>query len=201
MKKLLLGAAAAGIVATAGSATAYEDDIYLGQPGYGGTGCPGGSVSATLSPDNKSLSLIFDQYTVEAGGETGKTFDRKSCNVAIPVHVPEGYSVSVLAVDYRGFNHLPRGASSQFNVEYFFAGSRGPAFRRSFYGALDQDYMIHNELGVESMVWSRCGEDVNLRTNSSIRLTNPGRGDAMATVDSQDVNAAIVYRLSFRRCR
>lgn len=199
MKTLLLGAAAAGVIALAGTATAYEDDIYLGQPGYGGTGCPAGSVSTTLSPDNKSLSLIFDEYSVSTGGETGRTFDRKSCNVAIPVHVPQGYSVAVLAVDYRGFNHLPRGSSSQFNVEYFFAGSRGPAFRRSFYGALDDDYMIHNELGVQSMVWSRCGDDVNLRTNSSIRLSG-GRGEAMSTVDSQDVNAAIVYRLSWRRC-
>lgn len=199
MKTLLLGAAAVGAIAMAGTAIAYEDDIYLGQPGYGGTGCPAGSVSTTLSPDNKSLSLIFDEYTVSTGGETGRTFDRKSCNVAIPVHVPQGYSVAVLAVDYRGFNHLPRGSSSQFNVEYFFAGSRGPAFRRSFFGALDDDYMIHNELGVRSMVWSRCGEDVNLRTNSSIRLSG-GRGEAMSTVDSQDVNAAIVYRLSWRRC-
>lgn len=200
MKKLLVGAAALGAIALAGPTSAYEDDIYLGQPGYGGTGCPSGSVSTTLSPDNKSLSLIFDQYTVEAGGGTGRSFDRKSCNVAIPVHVPEGFSVAVLAVDYRGFNHLPRGASSQFNVEYFFAGSRGPTFRRSFSGALDNDYMIHNELGVRSMVWSRCGEDVNLRTNSSIRLSNPTRQNAISTVDSQDVSAAIVYRLSWRRC-
>ena len=199
MKTLLLGAAAAGAIAMAGTATAYEDDFYLGRPGYGGTGCPAGSVSTTLSPDNKSLSLIFDEYTVSTGGQTGRTFDRKSCNVAIPVHVPQGYSVAVLAVDYRGFNRLPRGSSSQFNVEYFFAGSRGPAFRRSFSGALEDDYMIHNELGIRSMVWSRCGADVNLRTNSSIRLSG-GRGEAMSTVDSQDVNAAIVYRLSWRRC-
>ena len=52
---------------------AYADDISLGQPGYGGSGCPDASVSATLSPDAKSLSLLFDAYQVEAGGVTGKT--------------------------------------------------------------------------------------------------------------------------------
>ena len=36
------------------------DGITLGEPGYGGTGCPSGSVSATLSPDATSLSLLFD---------------------------------------------------------------------------------------------------------------------------------------------
>jgi len=200
MKKLLLGAAAAGTLATAAGAALAIDDISLGMPGYGGTGCPSGSVSTTLSPDGKSLSLIFDQYSVEAGGDTGRTFDRKSCNVAIPVHVPQGYSVAVLAIDYRGFNHLPAGASSQFNVEYFFAGGRGPAFRKTFYGPEDSDYLLSNKLGVESTVWSRCGEDVNLRTNTSMRVSSPRGREAMATVDSQDVNAAIIYRLSWKRC-
>ena len=200
MKKILMGAIALTALAMAGAASA-RDDIRLGEPGYGGTGCPSGSVSTTLSPDEKSLSLIFDEYTVSAGGTTGRSFDRKSCNVAIPVHVPQGYSVSVLSVDYRGFNHLPRGATSQFNVEYFFAGGRGPAFRRSFFGALDSDYTISNVLQAESVVWSACGADVNLRTNSSMRLNTVNYAEAMATVDSEDVNAAIVYHLQWRPCR
>ena len=66
MKKIL---ALAAIAFTSMFATfAYADDISLGQPGYGGTGCPSGSVSATLSPDSKSLSLLFDSYLVQAGG-------------------------------------------------------------------------------------------------------------------------------------
>ena len=113
---------------------AHADDISLGEPGYGGTGCPGGSVSTTLSPDAKSLSLLFDAYSAQAGGDTGKAFDRKSCNIAIPVHVPQGLSISVLAIDYRGYNNVPAGAKSEFNVEYFFAGAKGPSFKKTFYG-------------------------------------------------------------------
>lgn len=197
MKALFMGAVALSALA-AGPASA--DDISLGIPGYGGSGCPAGTVSTTLSPDGKSLSLIFDQYEVSAGGATGRSFDRKSCNVAIPVHVPNGYSIAVLAVDYRGFNHLPYGAMSQFNVEYFFAGSRGPAFRRTFRGAQEGDYLIQNELLAESLVWSPCGADVNLRTNASLRVNTVGNREASATVDSQDVNAAIVYHVQMRRC-
>jgi hypothetical protein len=200
MKALLASVAAVGLMAAAMPAAAHADTIALGMPGYGGTGCPDGSVSATLSPDQKSLSLIFDQYEVSAGGSTGRSFDRKSCNVAIPVHVPQGMSVSVLSVDYRGFNHLARGASSQFNVEYFFAGGRGPAFRRSFYGPLDADYTINNPLSISAMVWSACGADVNLRTNSSMRVSTVGNAEALSTVDTEDVNAAIVYHLQWRAC-
>ena len=183
------------------AATAHADDISLGTPAYGGSGCAAGTVSTTLSPDQKALSILFDEYQVAVGGETHQAFDRKSCNVAIPVHVPQGRSVSILTVGYRGFNRLPRGASSQFNVEYFFAGGRGPAFRRSFNGPLESDYIITNELVAYSLVWSGCGVDVNLRTNSSMRLSTKGNAEALATVDTEDVNAAIVYHLQWRSCR
>ena len=43
-----------------------NDDISLGEPGYGGSGCPQGSASTILSPDGKSLSILFDEFMVEA---------------------------------------------------------------------------------------------------------------------------------------
>lgn len=191
----------AGVLLTLlASSAAYADDISLGIPGYGGSGCPSNSVSATLSPDSKALSLLFDSYFVEAGGETGKSFDRRTCNVAIPVHVPQGRSVSIIAVDYRGYNQLARGARSQFNVEYFFAGSSGPTYAKTFSGPIDRDYLITNQLVADTLVWSACGVDVNLRTNSSIRVNTVGGKQALATVDTQDVKAAIVYRLQWRTC-
>lgn len=198
MKTLIAFAALA--LAAGLSGAAHAEDITLGEPGYGGTGCPGGSVSATLSPDATSLSLLFDSYQVEAGGETGKKFDRKSCNIAIPVHVPQGISISVLSIDYRGYNQFEAGSDSQFNVEYFFAGAQGPTFTKKFVGPKDEDYLIHNELTAKTIVWSKCGADVNLRTNSSIRVNTKNNKQALATVDSEDVSAAIVYQLQWKQC-
>lgn len=199
MKKLL---AIAAVIATTTFATASyaQDDIALGDPGYGGTGCPAGTVSATLSPDAKSLSLIFDEYYVEAGGETNKSFERKSCNIAIPVHVPQGYSVSVFAIDFRGYNNIPTGGNTQFNVEYFFAGIKGPKFTKTWNGPVDSDYLIQNQLTATAVVWSACGADVNLRTNSSIRVQTKQNKEALASVDSQDVSAGIIYQLQWKQC-
>ena len=198
MKKIL--ALAALLIGSSFAGTAFADDIALGEPGYGGTGCPDGSASVTLSPDAKSLSILFDEYYVEAGGATNKSLDRKSCNIAIPVHVPQGLSVSILTIDYRGFNSLPSGARSVFNVEYFFAGQRGPRFSKTFRGELDEDYLITNKLQATALVWSACGADVNLRTNSSIRVQTRQNKEALATVDSEDINAAIKYQLQWKRC-
>jgi hypothetical protein len=199
MKKIL--AIAALLVASSfGGAAQAQQGITLGLPGYGGTGCPDGSASVTLSPDATSLSILFDEYYVEAGGSTNKSFDRKSCNIAIPVHVPQGLSVSVLAIDYRGYNNIPTGARTTFGVEYFFAGARGPVFNKTFNGPLDKDYLIQNKLQASALVWSKCGADVNLRTNSSIRVQTSQNKQALATVDSQDVSAAIIYQLQWKKC-
>jgi hypothetical protein len=179
-----------------------QDTIQLGYPAYGGNGCPSGTASATLSPDGTSLSIIFDQFLTEAGPASGRTLDRKSCNIAVPVHVPNGYSISVLAVDYRGYVGLPSSASARLQAEYFFAGMRGPRFSQDFVGRTDREYTFSNELGVEALVWSPCGADVNLRVNASMMVRNTNRSlDALATVDSADISAGLVYHIQMRQCR
>ena len=151
---------------------ADSDDIRLGRPGYGGNGCPAGSASATLSPDRKALSIIFDEFMVEAGGSTRRKVSRKSCNIAIPVHVPQGLSVSLFKLDYRGFVSTPVGGKARLSVNYFFAGSRGPRVVREFPGSFDDEYLFTDNLQAAAVVWSKCGQDVNLRINSSSSKRN-----------------------------
>jgi hypothetical protein len=173
-----------------------QTGLTLGNPTYGGTGCPSGTADVALN--GQTLSILYSQFQAEAGG--ARSFDRKSCNLAIPVHVPNGLSVSVVSVDYRGFNGLPGGASSVFRVEYFFAGGTGPVFNQTFNGPRQQDFTIRNTIVAAANVWSACGQDVTLRTNASIRVTTSGGQQAMATVDTTDVNAAIIFHLQWRAC-
>ena len=183
------------------SSLASADGIRLGDPIYGGTGCPMGTASAVLSPDNQALTLLFDQYQVSAGRSNGKTFDRQSCNLAIPVHVPQGLSVSIIQVDYRGSNILPAGAQSRLTAEYFFAGARGPTLAKTYVGPLVSDFDFGNTLVASALVWSACGADVTLRANTSAMvMTNRNMDDAMTSVDSADIKAAIVYKLQWRSC-
>ncbi len=192
MKRALLSLAIALL-----ALPSFADDVRLGNPAYNGTGCPRGSASVALSPDHKSLSILFNSFMVEAGA--GHTLDRKNCDIAVPVHVPNGLSVSVITVDYRGFNSLPYGAMSQFNAEYFFAGTRGPSYSKTFTGPLTQNYMLRNNLVATALTWSPCGQDVNLRANTSMFVRSNG-ASAMATVDSADLHAGLVYSLQWRRC-
>lgn len=197
-KKML--AAIMGTIMSASVAHADLNDIQLGTPGYGGNGCPANSASVTLSPDAKSLSIIFDQFIVEAGGMFRST-ERKTCNIAIPVHVPQGMSVSVIDVDYRGYVALPAGAQARLTAEYFLAGYLGPRFDKQFIGRTDTDYQFSNAIGVQAQVWSPCGADTILRVNAAMLVrTNRYNDEAMATVDSADFKAGILYKLQWRRC-
>ncbi len=182
------------------ASAAHANGLTLGEPQYGGTGCPAGSASVALSPDQTAVSILFDQYVAEAGGS--RTIDRKNCNIAIPVKVPQGYSVSVFSIDYRGFTGLPSGARAQLGVEYFLAGSgRGIRTSKSFYGPTASDYLKSDTLGMQAVVWSACGADTILRANTSMMVqTNSRREQALATVDSADVQAGLIYHLQWRRC-
>jgi hypothetical protein len=175
--------------------------LQLGYPAHAGSGCPAGTASASLTPDGSALTLLFDQYVAQAGGDTRLAMDRKNCNISIPVLVPEGFSVSILTVDYRGFVSIPFGGSARFSAEYFFAGSRGPIAARDFLSGSEGDFTITNNLGIQAMVWSACGADVNLRVNTNMLVrTNRLREEAMAVVDSADFQTGIVFHLKFKRC-
>ena len=201
MKNKMIKGLCLGILALSQAAFAADlNDISLGVPGYGGNGCPANTASVTLSEDAKSLSIIFDQFIVEAGG-MNKALERKTCNIAIPVHVPQGLSISVVDVDYRGYVSLPVQASARLTAEYFLAGSLGPRFDKTFIGRTDTDYTFNNVIGIAAQVWSPCGADTILRVNAAMLVrTNRYNDEAMATVDSADFKAGMLYKLQWKRC-
>lgn len=199
MTNLLLAAVTALLVS---EATMAQSGIRLGTPSYGGNGCPAGTASVTLSPSEDAISILFDAFSASAGSGTGKRVDRKSCNLSIPVTIPQGYSVSVIQTDYRGFNYVPSsGAYTRLNTEYFWAGIRGPMFSKLFTGPQNKDFTTSNGIIAESLVWTPCGASINMRVNSSIMAQSNNRMDQTdIMVDSADITAGLVYHLQWRRC-
>lgn len=183
-------------------AWAQGTPIRFGYPDHGGTGCPQGSVSTTLSSDGATLAILFDQYLVESGNTVGKTVDYKSCNIRIPVDIPHGWTLSVIRADYRGYNFLAnRNSSAVMSLQYSFgAGNSGRRYNRTFYGPLNDSYLISDQLPVESFVTSRCGERTIFNINTSIRNVSRDGRQALTTLDSADLSSGIVYQLSWKRC-
>lgn len=194
----LIGVSLLTLAALGFTSHAHAASVSLGQPSYGGSGCPAGSAAASVSPDGSSLSILFDRYAVEAGGSNPRVA-RKSCNMSIPVKVPNGMSVSLISADYRGFVDLPAGSEARLDTEYFFGGSRGPAYSQRFNGRFSNTYLKRHQMAAAANIWSACGADVNLRVNSGMMVRSNGAA-ALATVDSADFNAGILYHLRYRSC-
>lgn len=184
------------------SASAEASRISLGEPAYGGNGCPAGSASITVTGDGQTMSVLFDQFAAEAGNTTGRRVDRKSCNLRVPVRVPNGYSVALIGVDYRGFNAIPgQGAYNDFRAEYFYAGSRGPVFQKRFVGPQADSFHITNNLIATNLIWSACSKEVIFSINASATsMSNAQMQQTMMIVDSIDISAGILYHFQLRRC-
>lgn len=184
------------------SASAEANRITLGEPAYGGNGCPAGSASVTTTGDGTTMSVLFDSFAAEAGNTTGRRVDRKSCNLRVPVRVPNGYSVALIGVDYRGFNAIPgAGAYNDFRAEYFYAGSRGPVFQKRFVGPQADSFQITNNLIATNLIWSACSKEVIFSINASATSMSNARMDqTMMIVDSIDISAGMLYHFQLRRC-
>jgi hypothetical protein len=158
---------------------------------YGGSGCPAQSASVSVSPDGQELSILFDKF-ITLGNQAAES--RKSCNLSIPIRVPQGYQISLYDADYRGY--VAPSTRANLRAEYFFAGSRGPVFSRFFTG--ETNYNVRDSLATVANVWSACGDSINMRVNAAMTA----RGAGMATVDSFDLaHRGLVYHIKYRSCR
>jgi Domain of unknown function (DUF4360) len=178
------------IVAATSSAFATPAPVKLLGLSYGGNGCPAGSASVSVSPDGQELALLFDKF-VALGNDPQQS--RKSCNISIPIKVPPGFQISLYDAEYRGY--VSPKTKGQLRAEYFFAGSRGPVFQRTFNG--EANYIAQDNLTNMANVWSKCGDSVNMRVNASMSA----RGQGMATVSSVALfSRGLVYHIKYRSC-
>ena len=204
LKNVLLVAAIAAFCAPAfanGPTPPAGDSFRLGTPIIRGSGCPAGTAQAVMTEDGSTISIFFDQYVAQTGPEAGKEKDYKSCNVAIPIHVPQGLSVALLDLDYRGYFSIPAGGSGTLSREYFFAGQRGDRVPPAvFTGAGDITQTDHLLAG--SLVWSRCGADVIARANTSVLAERPtwSTEQALVVIDTLDVSSSLKLHLQWRTC-
>jgi hypothetical protein len=190
MKYAALVAALLALSATGAVAEDPLPKVSLGEPGYGGSGCPDGTAEVIRGFSNQAAIYILDAYKV---GEGKRSVDRKTCGIAIPVDVPDGVSVAIRNVAIRGTADLPDGLDATVSVEAFTASTLGEINEIPLSGPMNSGYLRFVTIPDDQLQWSACGADTNLRVNTSLRT----RGDKKADVS---LNALIVYPLATKAC-
>ncbi len=173
------------VIAQTTVAAPNKNTVYFKDPAIAGSGCPAGSSEFVITPDGSTLSILFDNYIAEPGN--------KSCSIALPVHIPNGFQVSNMTADFRGFVK----GRAELRRSYFFAGNRTPTLKTQLYKRHGDDYIVRDNLMPMTESWSRCGQDVNMRINSRIRTKDRYSN---ISVDSLDLSNGVVFHLQYRRC-
>ena len=167
---------------------------FLASPGSAGAAqC---NADYVLAPDHSALSILFNDLAVEGNGDAVA-----ECSIDVPLALPDGMSLGVYRVDYRGYASLARKEVATLEVDYDLGPKgNGRQFKRSVRGATDDDFRFTENIGAGLMKRVGCGVDARL--SGSVRLSLKGGGDALATLDSGDGAAqrGLVYRFNLKKC-
>ena len=182
-----------------GDDKAYNMDLQKMQ--IFGSGCGEGSVNVISSTDGNTVTILFSEYFAETFEDD--TFDRKSCNLAIPFNINPDKQVGLYAIDYRGYTYVPEedGSETTFQIEYFFAGLKGPIVKRTY--EEEEDIVISDKV---PLLWSPCGGSEIFRINTSIRARKGSKDadDPFITIDSvdgtEDNTIALMYYFQEQDC-
>ena len=169
-------------------------------------GCPEGSYSIVISPDGGSLSLLFDQFTLENSGVSGSAMPRKVCRISTPLNLPANHSIGVYKVDYRGFAKLFAKQETNLEVQYFLGPhdtEHGRVFKRKVKGPREGDYLFTETIGAGQMKRVGCGTAAVLTVGITLSLDGVQQaGQAMSSLDTTDTarGGSLVYHLDLKKC-
>ena len=168
-----------------------------------GNGCPSGTVDTMVSADAKAFTMFFDQFIASGGGSTPVTEQQKVCNISLNLRFPQGWSYSIIGVDYRGYASLDAGVRALQASEYWIqgAGTSRARLTSTFLGPYADEYLLQDRLGVSAVIWSPCGATraLNVRARVAVQNTSPSKRGLM-TIDSIDGEVKHIYGVQWRRC-
>ncbi|MEU4347196.1 DUF4360 domain-containing protein [Streptomyces sp. NPDC023838] len=211
---LAIGGASAVLLAAPLSASGHTpggwgtpppDKIVIDLVTVNGSGCPAGTAAVAVSPDNTAFTVTYSTYLAQVGKGSSPTDLRKNCQLALNVHVPQGFTYAIASADYRGFAHLEKGATAQERANYYFQGmSQTASATHAFKGPLFDDWQTNDTTDVSALVYKPCGEERYLNINTELRA-GAGTSDTVNTtsfisMDSTDASINTIYHFSWKVC-
>jgi hypothetical protein len=201
---LFASLAVTGAPASAAPIATPSDEMVIDVAAANGSGCPLGSADVTVSPDNKAFTVTYSQFTAQVGPGTKPTDFRKNCQLALNVHVPQGYTYAIAGADYRGYAHLEPGAGGAETANYYFQGEpQSTRIQHTFTGPADRDWEQTDSVTVGSLSYLPCGEERYLNVNTELRVSANGpnpKATSFLTMDSTDGRLDTVYHVAWKKC-
>lgn len=180
------------------------DKVTIQVATLNGSGCPAGTVAVAVAPDNTAFTATYSAYIAQVGPDVKPTDNRKQCQAALEVNVPNGFSYGIMKVDYRGYAQLAEGANGSLVAGYYFQGSSDTDRRtHPFKGAMEDNWTVTDTTEWAQIVWSPCGEKRLFSISTELRAQR-GSSDrqetSYMTMDSTDADIKTQYHMAWRKC-
>jgi hypothetical protein len=201
LRKLMIAPLLFSSVASA-SDVPNPNQVYIKRITYAGNGCADGTVSRTVAPDAKSFSLIFDDFTVEAGPGIPAGKSQSKCKITVDLKYPQGWSYTLFKFDYRGYASLQSGLTGYQNSKYYFQSnpSEYVTFNSTFTGPYDNDFTFSDEILLDEETWAPCGKQRALNVETDLSISGNTTNEGLITVDSIDGKLTHIYGIKWERC-
>lgn len=190
------GAVGAGPAAAAAADAPPAEKITVDVVAVNGSGCPAGTATARVAPDNTGFHINFSSFIARDGGTASPTAFRRNCQVGVAVHVPQGFTYAVASNEYRGRALLPSGASALVRTNYYFQGVDQPnnVVDHNIFGALNGAWRTKDVTAVTDLVYAPCGSDLVLNINTELRVDSPSAASwiSLRTTDG-DVDTLVQF--------
>ncbi|MBQ46157.1 MAG: hypothetical protein CMP10_01450 [Zetaproteobacteria bacterium] len=156
---------------------------------FTGKGCPVDSTDVLVAPDQKSFSVIFSNFALEADAKNKTITRRKGCYLTLKIYIPEGSSFTNLTTQTRGFSFLKKNARLKSRAD-FLDGRKGRSkkmYRWTFKGLLDRDHLFEQKIFNRHMKWSNYQSRIKtIRFHTSLNLKVKKRSYGETVIDSID---------------
>lgn len=167
-----------------------------------GSGCPAGTAVVKPLADNTGFTVGYTSYVATDGGAAAPTDFRKNCQLALLVHVPQGFTYAVARADYAGSARLASGASGLQRANYYFQGSAVDTYSdHELSGPLYGRWSATDTAAVADLVYAPCGSERILNVNTELRVDGGTSGAASSLrMSSTSGSVNTVYHFSWQEC-
>lgn len=173
-----------------------------------GSGCNNATAGVSISADAKDLSILFDEFFLNADGTNVNPKNLRSeiqCTVNMDMHIPPGWQMALVGVDYRGFAAVPATAMGYQRFLYQAPGMQIISMREAtFNGEYNNNYTFQAQQKPSRLSYTPCGlSDFRFSMTAVLGVAYQRRGfypAATMSVDSQDLSVKQTFQVAWLRC-
>jgi hypothetical protein len=179
------------------------DRIVIDVVTVNGSGCPAGNAAVAVAPDNTAFTVTFSDFTSGVGPGFSPSEFRKNCQLALRVHVPQGFTYAIAGYDHVGFLSLAAGARATLRSDFYFSGAVAlPLIFHNFQGPLVDDFHVSDRVDPAALIFKPCGEEriLNLRLEERV-LKGTSAPDSTSFMTLGVDGPQQQYPLVWKRCQ